>query len=408
MSTVLRASFAFALVAGFVSLGACSSDDTTSTPDASTSLPDASTTQDGATGPFTPPADPGKGAFWITVSGEDLAVKGYEWSSSSLAEGDPPAFVDGWSIAFEHVIVTVDKIRVNADPDKDQGNPQNVGALVASVDGPFAVDATIGGNVTGKSGEADEKTVPIAAITTQSDGKPFDPAARYAFGYDLVTASANAKNVNLDADGLALYEQAKQKGWSMILAGKATYKGPSTSGGDGGTQVFSKIPKEVKFTLGLKNPSSYLNCHNTDLQQVGDEFPRGIQANANKSTTVQITVHTDHAFWDKLNVEGTPLHFDAIAAQASTYGTPDSPGTVTIEDLENVDVTGFKTRAGEPLPWRSLVSDYKAPEGQMKFDPNGTSFSKANSFSAFLSYSAASGGHMNADGECEVKNNFTP
>jgi hypothetical protein len=144
------------------------------------------------------------------------------------------------------------------------------------------------------------------------------------------------------------------------------------------------------------------------LQQVGDEFPRGIQANANKSTTVQITVHTDHAFWDKLNVEGTPLHFDAIAAQASTYGTPDSPGTVTIEDLENVDVTGFKTKAGEPLPWRSLVSDYKAPEGQMKFDPNGTSFSKANSFSAYLSYSAASGGHMNADGECEVKNNFTP
>jgi hypothetical protein len=54
------------------------------------------------------------------------------------------------------------------------------------------------------------------------------------------------------------------------------------------------------------------------------------------------------------------------------------------------------------------VPDYTAPAGQLKFDANGTSFSKANSFAAFLSYSAASGGHLNADGECEVKNNFTP
>jgi hypothetical protein len=44
----------------------------------------------------------------------------------------------------------------------------------------------------------------------------------------------------------------------------------------------------------------------------------------------------------------------------------------------------------------------------MKFDPNGTSFTKANSFAAYLAYSAASGGHMNADGECEIRNNFTP
>ena len=32
----------------------------------------------------------------------------------------------------------------------------------------------------------------------------------------------------------------------------------------------------------------------------------------------------------------------------------------------------------------------------------------ANSLAAYLAYSAASGGHMNADGECEVRNDFTP
>ena len=81
---------------------------------------------------------------------------------------------------------------------------------------------------------------------------------------------------------------------------------------------------------------------------------------------------------------------------------------VTTLNLEAVDVTGFKTKSGEVLPARSVVSDYKAPAGQLKYDANGTTFAKANSFSAFLSYSAASGGHMNADGECEIKTNFTP
>jgi hypothetical protein len=355
-------------------------------------------------GAFSPPADPGPGAFWVTVSGEDLALLGYDWSESSRADGDPPAFVDGWALSFDHVIVTIDKLRINADPDKDEGNPIDLGATVAAADGPWAVDVSIGGNVTGKSGSPDERTVPIAAFASQSNGDAFDPAARYAFSYDFAVASASAQLVNLDAEGLALYEEGQQKGWSMIVAGTARYQGPAPAV----DSVFAKIPTEVQFKLGLANPSSYVNCRNTDLQAVGDEFPRGVQASANQSTTVQITLHTDHVFWDMLNVEGTPLHFDPIAANASTYGDPSALGSVTIEDLVNVDVTGFTTRAGEPLPWRSLVSDYTAPAGQMAYDPNGASFTVANSLAAYLGYSAASGGHMNADGECEVQNHFAP
>lgn len=380
MARITRTLSAFSLLLGTSVVAACSSDTTGTTPGGS------------------------KGGFTVTVSGEDLSVVGYDWSNASLAEGDPPGFVDGWAVKFEHVIVTVDKIRVNAEPDRDEANPDNMGAVVASADGPFAVDASIGGDIVGKSGSAEEKTVQIAAFPTQADGKGFDPAVRYGFSYDFVPAAANAKLVNLDATGKELYEQAKAKGWSMIFAGTATYKGPAPEA----TSVFAKIPTQVKFTLGFKNPSSYVNCRNTDLQATGDEFPRGIQADANKATVAQITLHTDHLFWNKLNVEGTPLSFDAIAAQASTYGTPASPGVVTTDDLANVDVTGIKTKAGEPLPARSLVADYKAPDGQLKFDANGTSFAKPNSFASFLGYTAASGGHLNAVGECEVKNNFAP
>jgi len=358
----------------------------------------------GAPTAFVPPESPGKGGFWITLSGEDLASVGYDWSKDSLADGDPPAFVDGWAVHFDHVIVTVANITVSADPDKDEGNPQDVGATVASAAGPWAVDAAIGGDVVGKSDSPDEKTIPLAAFAKQANGDAFDPESRYAFSYDLVAANQDAVLTNLDAEGLALYHEAQTKGYSMIYAGTATYQGPAPDA----DSVFAKIPTEVKFTLGLKNPSSYINCRNTDLTAVGDEFPRGIQANATKSTTVQITIHTDHGFWDTLNVEGTPLHFDPIAANALGYGTPDKPGSVSIDDLVDVDITGLTTRDGDPLPWRSLVSDYDAPAGQMKYDPNGTSFKKVNSFAAYLAYSAASGGHMNADGECEIKNNFTP
>jgi hypothetical protein len=41
----------------------------------------------------------------------------------------------------------------------------------------------------------------------------------------------------------------------MIFAGTATCRGPERKAGS----VFANIPTEVKFTLGLTNPSSYLN-----------------------------------------------------------------------------------------------------------------------------------------------------
>lgn len=350
--------------------------------------------------PFTPPADPGDGAFWITVSGEDLALIGYEWTSSSLADGDPPAFVDGWAVRFEHFIVTVDRLRINEDPDKDEGNPYDLGPVVAALDGPWAVDVAIGGDVVGKSGSPDEKTVPIAAFSSRDSGEAFETDTRYAFSYAIVEASEDAKLVNLDAEGEALYEQAQENGWSMILAGTAKYEGPAPDA----DSVFAKLPTTVNFTLGLQNPSSYVNCRNTDLMAVGGEFPRGIQASSNRSTIVQITLHTDHVFWDTLNVEGAPLHFDPIAANASTYGSPDEPASVTLEDLGDVDISGFRTKDDELLPARSLVSDYAAPPGQLRYDPNGTSFEHANSLAEYLSYSATSGGHLNADGECEVRN----
>ncbi|MCS6901349.1 MAG: hypothetical protein RMJ98_17025 [Myxococcales bacterium] len=356
--------------------------------------------------PFTTPADPGNGGILVTVSGEDLAINGYPFiSGTSKSEGDPPAFVDGWEVKFNHFLVTIGSVTLHDNPDKNPDDPKDMGALVAEATGPFAVDLSIGGPIVGKSGSPDEKTVAIAAFTGPASGGKFQTDQRYAISYTTVAATAQARNVNLDAEGLVLYQQAIAKGWVMALQGKATYKGKPPKAGS----VFEKMPREVTFTLGFANPASYLNCQNTDLTPVGDEeFPRGVQVSAGDKTIAQITWHSDHIFWNKLNVEGTPLHFDPIAAAASTYGSKDAPpGVTTMEDLDALDFLAFKTRDGEPLPWRSEVEDFTPPEGTLAFDGNGVTFPK-NSFGHFLRYSATSGGHFNANGECEVVLNFTP
>lgn len=339
-----------------------------------------------------PARDPGPRGIVVTASGEDLAIVGYPWSPGALSGGDPPAFVDGWAVRFEHVLVTVADVWLARDPDTDPANPLVTGPIVARDPGPWAVDLSRGGTIPGKSGSPDEKTIALTAF--RGDG--LDPTRRYAFGWTFARAADAAKRANLDAAGEQLYALARQNGWAMVFQGSATYSGEAPAPGT----PFAKMPPVVRFTIGLANPSRYVNCHNTDLMQLGGEYPRGVQPSATRSSVVQITLHTDHLFWDALNVEGTPLHFDPIAAV-----TQDA-GDVRNEELLQLDVTGFKTRANENLPWRSLVADWGAPAGQAHFEANGTALRPRNAYLSFLAHAAASGGHMNADGQCVVKNEF--
>lgn len=343
-----------------------------------------------------PDVDPGPQGIRVTASGEDLAIVGYPWSPGVTSGGEPPAFVDGWAVRFEHVLVTVADVWLASDPDLDPANPLVVGPVVARDAGPWAVDLSRGGPLLGKSGSPDEKT----AILTGFSGATLDPTRRYAFGYAFTAASARAKAVNLDPPGAALYELAKANAWAMAFDGTATY---SAGAPDPGT-MFAKIPTAVHFTIGFANPSRYVNCRNTDLMQLGGDYPRGVQPSATRSTVVQITLHTDHLFWDALNVEGTPLHFDPIAAVAGARDA--GPGLTTNAELAPLDVTGFKTAAGDDLAWRSAVPDWNAPAGQMHFEANGTPLRPHNAFLSYLAHAAASGGHMNADGKCVVRNDF--
>src|SRR5262245_12484119 len=99
----------------------------------------------------------GGGSIVFTASGEALALGGYDFPFSEAG------FVDGWEVKFTALIVTVDKITLSENPDRNPGLASEIGALVAQVDGPWAIDLHKGGPLMGKGG-ADEQAVQIATI----------------------------------------------------------------------------------------------------------------------------------------------------------------------------------------------------------------------------------------------------
>src|SRR4051812_5504910 len=142
-------------------------------------------------------AAPSGGNVVFTASGEVLALGGYDFPFTDAG------FVDGWEVRFTEVIVTVDKITLSESPDMDPGDESKTGALVAEVDGPFAIDLHKGGSLPGKGGSGEE-AVQIAMLEKQNKNgdKPFEADTRYAFGFDVIAATSEAKIINLDAQGM--------------------------------------------------------------------------------------------------------------------------------------------------------------------------------------------------------------
>ncbi len=79
------------------------------------------------------------GQLLLTASGETLALQGYTFP-------DPNGtFADGWAVTFSHYIATFDKVSVWTNPDMVPTDQSQHGALVAELDGPWAVDMHLNG-----------------------------------------------------------------------------------------------------------------------------------------------------------------------------------------------------------------------------------------------------------------------
>jgi hypothetical protein len=348
--------------------------------------------------PLPPPVDPGPGGFLVTASGEQLALGGYPFVAGASRAADP-AFVDGWDVRFDAVLVTLDHVVLAESPDTSPTDQSQTGAQVAHLDGPFAVDLHKGGPLVGKGGEG-ERAVAIGAVGAMNDrgNAAFDPQMRYAFGYDIVAASSLAFNVNLDEAGLRDYQDAISQGLTALVVGSAAYKGPPATG------LFADLPKTVRFRIAFRAPVTYVNCQNPDNDPAepfpNEEHLRGVQVRPNASTAVQLTVHTDHLFWDKL-AHDQALHFDPFACAVLGATEP----TVRLEDLAALDWLGFRCKDGRALPPRSVVPDHTPVAGSiLYYDSNGVA--PLPSFAEFVTYSWSTAGHLNSDGLCAVRRHY--
>ncbi len=113
--------------------------------------------------------------------------------------------------------------------------------------------------------------------------------------------------------------------------------------------------------------------------------------------------------WLTADHEAAAPFFDQIAAAAK------ADGTVTLADLEGVDPTAFKDRAGKVLPWRSCLASVSVANGPRRVDTNGygASFDSSKgpkealrNYAEAMAYSTAVQGHLNDDGLCAVKRNY--
>jgi len=381
----------------------------------------------GALAAFTPPADPGGGGILFAASGEVLALTGYPFPP--VTQGDP-CFVDGWDVHFDRLLVTVDKITMSENPDLSPGDESQTGPQVAEVDGPWAIDLSHSdpSYLPGKGGGG-EQAVPIAALKNQNSqgNQPFaTDGTRYAFGFDVIAATAKTcdgratMNVNLDAAAQADYQTMITNGCTVFYVGTAMFKGdqgPIPTCND--DPVYATWPKVIKFSLCYKSPTSYINCQNPDNDPAAplanEEHERGIAFLANQSVIGQVTMHTDHPFWDSVLHE-SPAHFDQYAARLAGQADAGTP-TVTLDMEQGVDYTAVKDALGSTLQWRYCIDPptdvHPKFTGVMSFDPQSVPHATGSDPSTglrdyfdFSTYNQSTQGHLNSDGLCFVKRNY--
>src|SRR5262249_14590727 len=265
---------------------------------------------------------------------------------------------------------------LSANPDRDRGDQSKTDALVAEVDGPWVVDLHESdvSYLPGKGGEGEEAVLLVALAVQNRNGGAAFPAdgTRYAFGVDVVPASDAAKRVNLDAAAEADYADMIQNQCTVLYVGKATFKGDKT---DPSCYPDDRkaFPDTVTFRFCFKTPTTYVNCQNPDNDPAspfeGEEHLRGVAFESSKPIVAQITLHTDHPFWDSV-VHDSPAHFDQFAARVTGQsGTT----TVTLEDTVGVDYTKVTTAQNQALRWRYCIDPptdaHPLFKGEMAFEP---------------------------------------
>lgn len=345
----------------------------------------------------------GSSRVQVAISGEDIATEGIAFPT-----GSEVTFVDGWAIELSHLLVTVGNVTLSDNPDLEPSDQSRTGGLVASAAGPWAVDLHAAGTITAAGGEG------LATPLTSLSSTAFREENRYAFGYDLVAASADATIVNFgdDDEAQAAYAEMIEAGATVLYVGTATFRGKDCAVSNEDYD-FAAVPTKVKFRLAFETPTSFLNCQNQDNQGApfdDEEFQRGIAIPRNRDALAQITLHLEHA-WFSATVHDPSLRFDQLAARL--VGKPEGT-VVTLDDLVGVDPTAFTDASDVPLPVRNCDgSDLPRGEqlrfdaGSVPVDPGAKPTMALRDYRDFIQYVQSAQGHLNGgEGLCFIQRHY--
>jgi hypothetical protein len=228
--------------------------------------------------------------------------------------------------------------------------------------------------------------------------------------------------VNLDADALGRYAKMIQAGCAVLMTGTATFRGGTVAGHTdcNDDPAYADWPGTVAFELCFPSPVSLVNCQNPDNDPArpieGEEHQRGVALSPSRSIVAQMTIHTDHPFWDAV-VHDAPLHFDQLAARVAGQATDGGVPTVTLEMTKGVDYTAYTDAQGRGVKWRYCIdppTDVHPPfHGAMSFDPGSVPHSPdgdpgegLRDYYDFALYDQSTQGHLNSDGLCYVRRNY--
>jgi hypothetical protein len=215
-----------------------------------------------------------RGAVRLFVSGELAAETGYPTPGP-----DPIAFVDGWSMDFDHVLVGVETIRLGQ------------GELARP---PLVADLHLG---------------PAELFTEAAL-----PSGRLEVGYTL--AVPGPSSVEVGVVDPAVRARMESAGASLLLAGRARHP----------------VHGAYTFELAVSRPIIAESCEQAD-------GTLGLVVPDNGATEAELTVHLDHLFFDSGTAEAPSLRFEAWAAAAGDdrHVTLDELAAQPLADLVGID-----------------------------------------------------------------------
>ena len=172
------------------------------------------------------PADPGAGAFYVTISGESNALTGYPFPPDNFSTDT--YMPDGWEFVILEYIVVVDKVTLWSNPDLSTTDQAQHGAAGRAPRRPVRRRPP--------QGRQDRRPgrLPRAGDAARRHHEPerqrqravrHDRRTPYGFGFSTVPATYDAYNVNLDASEAADFALMVQKGYCVFYRGHGRLEG---------------------------------------------------------------------------------------------------------------------------------------------------------------------------------------